>query len=232
MATIVNVSNVKAADPGLGFDLQFNPALNDTLKVVVTIQNTYSSVLTINNPVADQTVACVVPFGDGQYNSGAGLSFQIDVYSPNSSPRPMQSISGCAMADPGAFKFNSNLPSSIPDGQALGPGNMMNSMDGGSYIGYMQLDGNFCVYKKYALNNSSLQNTDSTYSDVGANNCSLRVQNGRIFIYNSSTGSNISASPANQAMPGASMVINTQGMICLMLSGGTPVQVQVRPGNL
>jgi hypothetical protein len=238
MATTIDVKNVKAADPGLGFDLQISnqgQGINNTLTVMIQITDnsrTYSSTVTVNSPVNDQTLSFVVPFGDPNYGTSSPISFTISVYVPANATTPLQTFSGVAVADPGQFNYNSNLPTSIGPGQSLGPGSMMNSIDG-RYVGIMQTDGNFCVYKKYALNQSGLLNTDSTFSYGNGVNCSLVVLSlGRIYVLNNNNNSYVSASPLSMAMPGASMVIDDNGIICLQLPGQKAVQMQVRPGYL
>jgi hypothetical protein len=234
MATTVQVTKVKAADPGLGFTLQISnngTAINDTLKVVITISDRYSSSLVVNNPVTDQCVIFIVPFGSSSYDPGTVIRFRIDVYVPNSASAPIQTLTGVVMSDADEFTYASAMPFSVTDSTPLGVGGMMNSLDA-NYFGIMQRDGNFCVYQQSAVNSNSLPNTDSTYSDKGLFNCSLQVRGGRIFVHDNASNTDISASPASQPVTNGSMVINSSGMICLQAPGGQPVQVQVRPGNL
>lgn len=236
MASTVQVTKVKAADPGLGFTLQLSNnglAINDTVKVVITIQGRYSTSIVLNNPVSDQSVVFVLPFGNSSYSPGTIIPFQIDVYIPNSSTNPAQTLSGCVMSDADQFVYQSGMPFSLVDGgAALSVGAMMNSLDG-NFFGIMQADGNFCVYQQSSLNSTnSLPNTDSTYSEISNTNNIIQVRSGRIFVFDKNSQQNKSASPANQAVPGGSMVINSNGIICLQAPGGQPVQVQVRPGNL
>ncbi|MBK9492246.1 MAG: hypothetical protein IPO07_28245 [Haliscomenobacter sp.] len=236
MATIQTVT-VKAADPGLGFSLNLDDngaPINQTLKVIVKVtdsQNqTFTSTVIVNDPISDKTINFVVPFGDNQYTPGETLNYSLDIYIPFDAPTPVNQP-GVVIANSGKFELLSDAPSSIPDGGSLGPGQLMNSIKG-NQLGIMQLDGNFCVYDQFAKGkNSRVKNTDSTYSQGNGNNCSLQVRGGRIFIHNNSTNKDVSASPANQAMPGAAMVIS-KGLICLQLPGNQPQQVQVRPGNV
>ncbi len=236
MATIQTVT-VKAADPGLGFSLNLDDngaPINQTLKVIVKVtdsQNqTFTSTVIVNDPISDKTINFVVPFGDNQYTPGETLNYSLDIYIPFDAPTPVNQP-GVVIANSGKFELLSDAPASIPDGGSLGPGQLMNSIKG-NQLGIMQLDGNFCVYDQFAKGkNSRVKNTDSTYSQGNGNNCSLQVRGGRIFIHNNSTNKDVSASPANQAMPGAAMVIS-KGLICLQLPGNQPQQVQVRPGNV
>jgi hypothetical protein len=236
MATIQTVT-VKAADPGLGFSLQIDnngaPILQ-TLKVIAKVTDsenkTFTSTVIVNDPLNDKTINFVVPFGDNQYLPGETLSYSLDVYIPLDAPTPVNQP-GIVIANSGKFELLSDAPSSIPEGGSLGPGKLMNSIKG-NRVGIMQLDGNFCVYDQFAKgHNSSIKNTDSTYSQGNGNNCSLQVRGGRIFVHDNAKNKDVSASPANQAMRGASMVI-FNGLISLQMPGGQAVAVQVRPGNL
>jgi hypothetical protein len=232
----VQTNTVKAADPGLGFSLQIDNnggPINQSLKVIAKVtdsQNkTFTSTVIINDPISDKTINFVVPFGDNEYAPGEILNYSLDIYIPFDSLTPVNQ-SGVVIANSGKFELLSDAPNSIPDGGSLGPGQLMNSKKG-NRVGIMQLDGNFCVYDQFAKGkNSGLKNTDSTYSQGNGNNCSLQVRGGRIFIHNNANNSDVSASPASQAMPGAAMVISN-GLICLQLPGGQPVVVQVRPTN-
>jgi hypothetical protein len=233
----VQVNTVKAADPGLGFSLAIDnngAPINQTLKVIAKVtdsQNkTFTSTVIVNDPISDKTINFVVPFGDNEYIPGETLSYSLDVYIPFDAPTPVNQL-GVVIANSGKFELLSDAPNSIPDGGSLGPGQLMNSIKG-NRLGIMQLDGNFCVYDQFSKGkNSGIKNTDSTYSQGNGNNCSLQVRGGRIFIHNNANNTDVSASPASQAMPGAAMVISN-GLISLQLPGGKPVAVQVRPGNL
>lgn len=236
MANVQTVT-VKAADPGLGFSLKIDnngAPINQTLKVIAKVTDSknkaFTSTVIINDPLNDTTINFVVPFGDNQYLPGETLSYSLDVYIPFDAPTPVNQP-GIVIANSGKFELRSDAPSSIPEGGSLGPGKLMNSVKG-NRVGIMQLDGNFCVYDQFAKGkNSSVQKTDSTHSAGNGNNCSLLVSGGRIFVINNTTNMIVSASPANQAMPGASMVI-FNGLISLQMPGGQAVAVQVRPGNM
>lgn len=237
MANIQTVT-VKAADPGLGFSLKIDDngaPINKTLKVIAKVTDkenkTFTSTVIVNDPLNDITINFVVPFGDNQYAPGETLSYSLDIYIPFDSQTTQENQAGIVIANSGKFELLSDAPSSIPEGGSLGPGKLMNSVKG-NRVGIMQLDGNFCVYDQFAKGrNSSIKNTDSTYSVGSGNNCSLQVRGGRIFVHDNAKNKDVSASPANQAMPGASMVI-FNGLISLQMPGGKAVAVQVRPGNL
>jgi hypothetical protein len=233
----VQTNAVKAADPGLGFSLEIDnngAPINQTLKVIAKVTDsknkTFTSTVIVNDSISDKTINFVVPFGDNEYSLGEILNYSLDIYIPFDSLTPVNQ-SGVVIANSGKFELLSDAPISIPEGGSLGPGQLMNSKKG-NRVGIMQLDGNFCVYDQFAKGkNSGLKNTDSTYSQGSGNNCSLQVRGGRIFIHNNANNTDVSASPASQAMPGAAMVISN-GLISLQLPGGKPVAVQVRPGNL
>lgn len=236
MTTIQTVT-VKAADPGLGFSLELDDngaPINQTFKVIAKVTDkenkTFTSTVIVNDPLTDKTINFVVPFGDNQYLPGETLNYSLDIYIPFDASTPVNQA-GVVIANSGKFELLSDAPNSIPEGGSLGPGKLMNSVKG-NRVGIMQLDGNFCVYDQFAKGkNSSIKNTDSTYSANNGSNCSLQVRGGRIFVHNNTTNKDVSASPANQAMLGASMVI-FNGLISLQMPGGKAVAVQVRPGNL
>lgn len=148
----VQTSGVKAADPGLGFTLNFSEPVNDTIKTVITLQDlqqstkTYGTEVTLSNKVSDQNLVFVVPFGDNQYAPSNCLSFQIDVYVPNNASAPLQSLNGYVFGESGVFDYHTSVPTTI-----LGlpqTGNMLQS-DDGKFVGIYQTDGNFCVYPQF-----------------------------------------------------------------------------------
>lgn len=236
MPVTISVNNVKAADPGLGFSMQINnngTAVNQTVAVSITLGGTYTSQVNINNPVSDTTLNFIIPFGDNSYQPNTYLNYVIKAWSPippnfNPQSNPDFSTVGNVLCQSGTFNFKSSLVNYLADGgQGLGPNGMMNSLDT-NYVGIMQMDGNFCVYPQFARGNSPIQATDSSWSDYGYGNYSIKVVGGQIQVINNINQSVISAS--NRTIPGASMVIDTNGHICLLPSGSSnPTQVQVKP---
>jgi hypothetical protein len=235
MTTIQTVT-VKAADPGLGFSLELDDngaPINKTLKVIVRVTDkeskTFTSTVIVNDPLNDKTINFVVPFGDNQYDPGETLNYSLDIYIPLDWPTPVNQA-GVVIANSGKFELLSDAPNSITEGGSLEPGKLINSLKG-NRVGIMQLDGDFCVYDQFTKGkNSGIIKTDSTHSAKNGNNCSLKVRDGRIFVHDNAKNKDVSASPANQAMPGASMVI-FNGLISLQKDKQI-VPVQVRPGNL
>ncbi|MDX1906534.1 MAG: hypothetical protein SF053_05810 [Bacteroidia bacterium] len=226
MGVPVQAKTIRAADPGLGFTLQFDSPPNSTVRVVARIANSYTSEVHVLNPINDTTLVCVVPFGDSSYTPGQAITFELDIYVPHDA-NDASTISGIAMQDSGVFQFASNIPTRIEDGQTLASGAMINSLDG-QYAGIMQGDGNFCVYAQAVLNgSSSLPNTDSTYSQ-GHAGAVLKVQRGRIYIQDVN-GNTVTSSPQMSDIITAAMVIDSNGNICLLPPGSdTPVPVSVR----
>lgn len=234
MPTNVNVSNVKAADPGLGFTLQFEMPLNDTLKVIVTIsdeQNTYScsSSVTIDNTITDQNLVFVVPFGDSKYNPGDALKFNIQVL-VGEDENSATTISGIVRSEGGQFNFKSNIPNSVPDGGTLSKGMTINSVDG-MFLGIMQADGNFCAYNQSQLNTQQDFATDSTntWQDNPVDYC-LKIIGGRAFIYDNSKGTPLCASQKN--ITGVALVIDSNGHFCMKDSAGNLTQIGFSSDNL
>ena len=238
MAT-VQINNVKAADPGLGFTLLIddngNP-INQTLKIVAKVTdpqgNSFSTTVQINDPVQDLSLNFVVPFGDNEYKAGEFLDYHLEIIIPHDleTKEPI-SEKGQVVADSGKFLFESNMITSVPSGDMLGPGDLMNSSRF-NHVGIMQLDGDFCVYQQFARN-GKIKKTDSSNSSGSGDNCSLMVRDGRIFIHNNTDHKDVSASPKDQAISGASMVI-FNGEICLLgpQKGSKPKRVKVSPQNL
>ncbi len=227
MPTNVNVSNVKAADPGLGFTLQFNSPLNDTLKVVITISdqaNTYlsTSTVTIDNTITDQNMVFVIPFGDSKYNPGDALKFNIQVM-VGEDENSTTTVSGIVRSEGGQFNFKSNIPNSVPDGGTLSKGSTIVSIDG-NYLGIMQADGNFCAYNQSQLNTQQDFATDSsnTYQDSPVDYC-LKIIGGRAFIYDNAKGSPLSASQKN--ITGVALVIDSNGHFCMQDKAGNLTRI-------
>lgn len=163
------VGNVKAADPGLGFSLNFDQVLNNTLKVVITMtdlqQNQkYQSEVTLFNPISDHGLVFVVPFGDNVYAPSNCLSFKLDLYWPYDASSPNETLTGVVMGENGVFNFSTSVPTVklIPK-----TGDMLQSEDG-AFIGVYQKDGNFCVYPQFADHQSNLNPVYSTNTPVGS----------------------------------------------------------------
>lgn len=164
------VNSVKAADPGLGFTLNFDQALNDSLKVMITLTDSqtshpYQSEVTLLNPISDQELVFVVPFGDNAYAPSNCLSFQIDLYWPNDAKTPNETLTGVVMGEKGVFNFSTSVPTVMYNFPKTG--DMLQSEDG-AFIGIYQKDGNFCVFPQFADNPSDLKPVYSTNTAVGS----------------------------------------------------------------
>lgn len=163
------VSDVKAADPGLGFTLNFDSALGSTLRVVITLtdlqqptKGNYTSEVTLHNTISDTELVFVVPFGDNDYAPSNCLKFQIDLYTPNN---PVETLTGVVMGENGVFNFSTSVPTVVYDFPKTG--DMLQSEDG-AFIGIYQRDGNFCVYPQFADHQSDLNPVYSTNTAVGS----------------------------------------------------------------
>lgn len=166
----VKVGSVKAADPGLGFSLNFDQALNDSLKVMITLtdlqtKQNYQSEVSLTNSISDTELVFVVPFGDNAYAPSKCLSFQLDLYWPNNAISPNETLTGVVMGENGVFNFSTSVPTvmySLPK-----TGDMLQSEDG-AFIGIYQKDGNFCVYPQFADHQSNMNPVYSTNTAVGS----------------------------------------------------------------
>jgi hypothetical protein len=163
------VSDVKAADPGIGFTLNFDSALGSTLRVVITMtdlqqptKGNYTSEVTLNNTISDTELVFVVPFGDKDYAPSNCLKFQIDLYTPNN---PVETLTGVVVGENGVFNFSTSVPKVVHDFPKTG--DMLQSEDG-AFIGIYQKDGNFCVYPQFADHQSDLNPVYSTNTAVGS----------------------------------------------------------------
>lgn len=148
------VGDAKAADPGIGFTLNFDSALGHSLKVVITMSDlkqpgngSYQSEVAILNDITDTELVFVVPFGDTAYAPSNLLSFKIDLYSPYDNKNSLNTpLTGVVIGEKGSFSFST----SVPTGQAeLKIGDMLQS-ENGAYIGIYNNDGNFNVYPQFA----------------------------------------------------------------------------------
>jgi hypothetical protein len=172
MAIDVKVGSVKAADPGLGFTLNFNSALGSTLRVVITMtdlqqptKGNYTSEVTLHNTISDKELVFVVPFGDNDYAPSNCLKFQIDLYTPYDNANSLTPpLTGVVMGENGVFNFSTSVPTVVHDFPKTG--DMLQSEDG-AFIGIYQKDGNFCVYPQFADNQSSLNAVYATDTAVG-----------------------------------------------------------------
>lgn len=167
------VNSVKAADPGLGFTLNFDPPLGNTLKVVITMTDlnqpeigSYQSEVTLHNSISDKELVFVVPFGDNAYAPSNQFSFKIELYSPHDNESSLTSpLTGVVMGENGSFSFSTSVPTTITGFPQTG--NMLQSEDG-AFIGIYQKDGNFCVYPQFADHQSNLNPVYSTNTAIGS----------------------------------------------------------------
>lgn len=217
----VQTSGVKAADPGLGFTLNFSDPVKDTLKIVITLQDLqqstdpYISVVTLNNKISDKDLVFVVPFGDNQYAPSNCLSFQIDVYVPNTASDPLDTLKGYVFGESGAFDYVTSVPTSI-----LGfpvTGTMLQSADG-KYIGIYRKDGNFCVYPQFVIGQGqSLSPVYTTNSDIDRPTYFYPIDSGDMSV--------VAICPIGESQPVSmsfieietpiSMTIDSTGNLCL-----------------
>lgn len=164
------VGSVKAADPGLGFTLNFGQALNNSLKVAITMtdlqtKQPYKSEVTLFDPISDQDLVFVVPFGDNAYAPSNCLSFKIDLFWPCDASTPNETLTGVVMGEKGVFNFSTSVPTVVHDFPKTG--DMLQSEDG-AFIGIYQKDGNFCVYPQFADHQWDLNPVYSTNTAVGS----------------------------------------------------------------
>ncbi|MDX1906535.1 MAG: hypothetical protein SF053_05815 [Bacteroidia bacterium] len=165
----VQAKTIKAADPGIGFTLEFDSPLNDTLKAVITLtdplsQQSYTSEVTLTNAISDKTLVFVVPFGDSQYAPSKWLKYDIELYAPCTAESSYTSLSGVVLGESGRFDFYTTVPELIQD-RLLQTGDMLQSADG-TYVGVYQQDGNFCVYPQVAQDKDTQLPVFTSNSDI------------------------------------------------------------------
>lgn len=214
------VGSVKAADPGLGFTLNFDQALNNSLKVAITMTDLqknqkYQSEVSLHNPISDQELVFVVPFGDNAYAPSNCLGFQIDLYWPYDASTPNETLTGVVMGEKGVFNFSTSVPTVMYNFPKTG--DMLQSEDG-SFIGIYQKDGNFCVYPQFADHQSDLNPVYSSHSDIGQPTMFFpnKLNDGTPFITICTPDFSKSASQSNFLSPYEYMAfsINSAGSLC------------------
>ena len=219
------VGDVKAADPGIGFTLNFDSPLGSTLRVVITMtdlqqpkKGNYTSEVILNNSISDTELVFVVPFGDDNYAPSNCLSFKIELYTPKN---PVEKLTGVVMGEKGSFSFSTSVPTTIKG--ILQTGDMLQSEDG-SLIGVYQKDGNFCVYPQFADNQSGLNVVYSTHSDIGQPTIFYinGLNNGMNFISIFTPDFSKIASQSNPFLTQSNNIfsINSIGSLCI---NGTPL---------
>jgi hypothetical protein len=216
------VGDVKAADPGLGFTLNFDSPLGSTLRVVITMtdlqtEQKYQSEVSLLNSISDQNLVFVVPFGDNAYAPSNCLSFQIELHTPKN---PVETLSGVVMGEKGVFNFSTSVPT-----QKFTPttGDMLQSEDG-AFIGIYQKDGNFCVYPQFADNQSDLKAVYSTNTAVGSpTSFTKQFENGDhyyVCIVDSSSNTLVKTVLTYSTEYQLGVSINSSGALCF--NGSTP----------
>jgi len=163
----VVVTNIKAADPGVGFTIEVTPpeeSLNNTLRAVVTLTNpvrrdigAYTSEVWVKNPIRkDKTLQLLTPFGDNAYMPGTILQFTIELYMPFDAAYPSVTQQGAVIATFGKFNLGSNMIVKVEDFSRAGKrpstdGMPMMVSEDGEYVGILFADGNFSIYPQYVL---------------------------------------------------------------------------------
>lgn len=220
------VDSVKAADPGLGFTLNFDSPLGSTLRVVITMTDLqknqkYQSEVTLYNSISDQNLVFVVPFGDNQYAPSNCLSFNIDLYWPYNASSPNKTLTGVVMGENGVFNFSTSVPTvmySLPK-----TGDMLQSEDG-AFIGIYQKDGNFCVYPQFADHQSNLNPVYSTNTAVGSpTSFTQQFENSDhyyVCIVDSSSNTLVKTVLTYSTEYQLGVSINSSGALCF--NGGVP----------
>lgn len=234
---IVTARNVKAADPGLGFDLLMTEdaaAVNQTVKVILHILDgrttTATSALEIDTPITDEALSIVMPFGDASYAVGDQIDYSIEVQSPiGTVVYPAQG--GSVVKGNGRFASLALVqgippcpsPQSSPS-RVLRVGQMIGSVDG-SHFGILQSNGSFGVLPlSFVTLGDTAPATSFTpvSTQVALSNIGLYVSTtGYIFIQNLTTSGLICRSV--QSLPGASMII--EGGIIMLKGDGAGIPV-------
>ena len=163
----VQVTNIKAADPGVGFTLEVTApdvSVNNSLRAVVTLtnptapaQDSFVSEIWVKNRIEkDQTMKLLAPFGDNAYQPGLVMQFNIELYMPFDTLQPTVVEQGQVMATAGRFNLGSSM---IVKVEELNRGGKRPATDGmpmmvsedGEYVGILSQDGNFSIYPQYTF---------------------------------------------------------------------------------
>ncbi len=201
----IQVSNVKAADPGVAFTLEVpanEPPLNDTFRAVVTITdhsrtqrtgapptNVFTSEVWVKNPTKDRVMKCMAPFGDEAYAPEVVLSFQIDLYIPCEALLPTVCQKGAVIATYGHFHFGSDMIRKVENGKkyhlpATNGMPMMVSEDG-THIGVLYKDANFMIFPQSVFGDKTKippSYISNTAANTGDEPVHIIMENGFVFI--------------------------------------------------
>lgn len=229
----VQVSNVKAADPGVAFTLEVpssEPPLAATIRAVVTLTDSiqsynplhsevrvFTSEVWVRNPINDRIMRCMAPFGDNAYAPGRILKFTIDLYIPCDAEQYEIQQQGEVIATSGHFDLGSDMIVKVKDqgGIHVGPATngmpMMESEDG-SYIGILHSDGKFVIFPQYVFGKD--KTVEATYiSDTKAEQringhpVSIYMSDGRVYFFSNKQNLFVS----EEQLVGAYMAIERDG---------------------
>lgn len=159
----------KVADPGIGFVLDLsdpsipNPLPNLTVNLTI---GSYSSIVTISNPVADREVVFVIPFGDAAYGGQIGQAMAFTIYAYYANPGlPLTPLydntmdNATIVAQGGTFKLDLQRSFLLPatyganvDPDSLMPG-ILHTGDhltspSGRYLCHLEPDGDLTLYDR------------------------------------------------------------------------------------
>lgn len=236
--TKVIVRRVRAADPGLAIELNLEDngqPINDTLRVRLQVTgNTgaiFNSTVTIENPVTEKDIQFIIPFADPNYDSGQMLTYRLFWSVPFTDPLENDFRTGVVFANSGKFEALNEVPDGLHPGEQLSMGQTMRSPDD-QFAGIVEDDGNFCVYEQSSnAPDMPLPRTDQSDTAGGGPNCTVRLVNGRVFVFNAA-GQALAASPADRADSTATMIIDSNGKFALRATSGVVTQVEVNPSHL
>ena len=226
----VQVSNIKAVDPGVAFTLEVpanEPPIGTSIRAVVKItdpnrspgphEGHFTSEVWARDAINNRTMVCMAPFGDNAYVPGRILHFTIDLYMPCDAENYEIHQEGEVMATSGQFNLDSSMIVRVKDqgGIHVGPSTngmpMMESEDG-CYIGILHPDGNFIVYPQFVFGEGTKM--EPTYLSgtkaerrIDGHPVSIYVSDGRAYFFANSQNLFVS----QQQLVGSYMVIQKDG---------------------
>jgi hypothetical protein len=244
-----NVKSVKAADPGIGFEMKLsnngNPVGNESIKVSVYTadvdgrQSSQSeSYLVINSgefttPITDVDFSIILPFSDNQFedpNAGS-IQYLISVECPIGTPIDVDPPGLQAIPkSPGklhAFAlYNTLAPCDSPTSQGaqvLRIGQLLYAIDGG-HFGILQSNGCFATFPTSITHISDPEPPIGSSSPIPNSTdglCMYMSTDGYVYIEN--LGSNNIVCKSVEQVPGASMIIQSGTLSLLLGSNITPL---------
>jgi hypothetical protein len=235
----VNVTNVKAADPSLGFGIKITNVDNTPAAFGLTIALTdaddtivHSSSIEIS-ATKDTVMNFIMPFGDALSRVGKTYQYAITA-KRNGQSVLVENGSGSIQAGPGRFypvelRDRVEVCASVvtqPE-KVLWAGNAIASQDG-KHIGVMQFDGSFAIYQIADTSNLPLRpvaTPTKSNAALGRTGLFVSAADGFAYTFEFDANQNLCLIAKSSTPVAGGYLVILSGQFCMITPGGQSVPI-------